>query len=368
MRLYDTMAGRKEEFAINNNSVSMLLCGPTVYDYSHVGHARMLLFYDMVARYFRQKGAHVRVLVNITDIDHKIFGRARSTGTSPRELATRFINELLRDLSSLGITGFTFARVSDHVQAAQELILQLVNGGQAYPAGGNVYLDTAAIESLGKLARMSRQDLDDCRLDISPAKKSPSDILLWNASESFDVTFHSNLLGNGIPWWHMQDSSVAMANFGGAYDIHGGASELVYPHHESHLAQLKALTALERPVRFWTHIGLVQLKGRKMSKSLGNAITIRDLLKRHSANAIRLYLYSKHYRDAFDFAEKDIERYEQINYLISSRRVGKSKLEKRFFERIEDDFDTPGALEVMVEAVKSRQVSDAMVSIFGLRY
>jgi cysteinyl-tRNA synthetase len=362
------MAGRKEEFAINSNSVSMLLCGPTVYDYSHVGHARMLLFYDMVARYFRQKGAHVRVLVNITDIDHKIFGRARSTGASPRELATRFIEELLRDLSSLDITGFTFARVSDHVQAAQELILQLVNGGQAYPAGGNVYLDTAGTESLGKLARMSRQDLDDCRLDISPAKKSPSDILLWNASESFDVAFHSNLLGNGIPWWHMQDSSVAMANFGGAYDIHGGASELMYPHHESHLAQLKALTALERPVRFWTHIGLVQLKGRKMSKSLGNTIAIRELLKRHSANAIRLYLYSKYYRDAFDFAEKSIERYEQINYLISSRRGAKSKLEKRFFERIEDDFDTPGALEVMVEAVKSSQVSDAMVSIFGLRY
>ncbi len=368
MRLYDTMAGRKEEFAINNNSVSMLLCGPTVYDYSHVGHARMLLFYDIVARYFRHKGAHVQVIVNITDVDHKIFGKARSTGSNPRELATKFINELLYDLSSLGITGFTFARVSDNVQVAQELILQLVNDGQAYSAGGNVYLDTASSESLGRLAKMTRQDLDDCRLDISPAKKSPSDILLWNASESFDVTFYNKSLGNGIPWWHMQDSSVAMANFGGAYDIHGGASELVYPHHESHLAQLKALTSLERPVRFWTHIGLVQTKGSKMSKSHGNTIKIRDLLKRHSANAIRLYLYSKHYRDAFDFAEKGIEKYEQINYLIAAGQIDKSKLENRFFERIEDDFDTPGALEVMVEAAKSRQLSNAMVNIFGLQY
>jgi cysteinyl-tRNA synthetase len=363
------MAGRKKEFAINKNSVSMLLCGPTVYDYAHVGHARMLLFYDMVARYFKQKGVHVRVVVNITDIDHKIFGKARSAGSSPHELATRFINELLRDLSSLGITDFTFARVSDYGQVAQELILQLVNGGKAYSAGGNVYLDTAGTESFGRLARMARQDLDDCRLDISPAKKSPADILLWNASEHFDILFHSKSLGNGIPWWHMQDSSVAMANFGGVYDIHGGANELAYPHHTSHLAQLKALTALEMPVSFWTHIGLVCMKGRKMSKSLGNTVKMRDLLKRHSANAIRLYLYSKHYRKAFDFVEKDIEKCEQINYYISTRHAGsKSKFENRFFDRIEDDFDTPGALKVIVEAAKSCKLSFAMVSTFGLQY
>jgi len=366
VRLYDTLAGRKDEFAIHNNSVRMMLCGPTVYDYSHVGHARMLLFYDFVARYFLQKGAHVQVLVNITDVDHKIFNKARATGSSSSELATRFIDELLQDLSSLGISGFAFARVSDHVQTAQELVLRLVSSGQAYSSGGNVYLDSAQSESLGSLAKMSRQDLDDCRLDISPAKKSPSDILLWNASEDFDIMY-SSTLGTGIPWWHMQDSSVAMANFGGVYDIHGGASELVYPHHESHLAQLKALTSLEKPVRFWTHVGLVRLKGKKMSKSVGNTIAIRDLLKRHSANAIRLYLYSKHYRSEFDFAEKDIERYERINSLLATaKQAGRSKLEGKFFKRIEDDFDTPGALEVMVEAAKSRQLSSAMVSTFGL--
>ncbi len=369
MKLYDTMAGRKEEFAIKNNSVSMMLCGPTVYDYSHVGHARMLLFYDLVARYFRQKDAQVRIIVNITDIDQKIFSKARSAGSSPLELATKFINELLHDLSSIGITGFAFARVSDHVRLAEELVLQLVRDGQAYHSGGNVYLDTVNTGSLGRMARMTRQNLDDCRLDISPAKKLPSDILLWNASEHFDLMFYNSTLGTGIPWWHLQDSSVAMANFAGAYDIHGGASELVYPHHESHLAQLKALTSLESPVRFWTHVGLVRLKGSKMSKSLGNTVAIRALLKRHSANAIRLYLYSRHYRDQFDFAEKGIEKYERINSLIAGKKAGpKSKLEDRFFERIEDDFDTPGALEIMVEAAKTRQLSDAMVSTFGLRY
>jgi cysteinyl-tRNA synthetase len=372
VRLYDTMAGRKEKFAASENHVRMLLCGPTVYGYSHVGHARMLLFYDLMARHFRSRKMRVSIVVNITDVDQKIFSKARATGTVPAELAGRFIKELLFDMSALGIGGFVLACASDHVGAARQLVAGLLKDGDAYSAGGNVYLDTASAPSFGRMARMARKDLDDCRLDISPAKKSPPDVLLWNASENFDAAFHDDVLGSGIPWWHMQDSSVAMASFGGLYDIHGGARELVYPHHESHLAQLQALTSRDKPVRFWTHVGLVSTKGKKMSKSLDNTIAIRDLLKRHSANALRLYFYSKHYRDDFEFAEKDLDRFERIDdNIAASVRAGgaRSKLAGRFFRCIEDDFDTPRALKALVEAARARSADlDAMVSVFGLRY
>jgi cysteinyl-tRNA synthetase len=330
----------------------------------------MLLFYDLMSRYFRSRKMGVSVVMNITDIDQKIFNKAMTA--SPTALAARFIGELLCDLSALGIDAFALARVSDHITMARQLVAGLLHAGSAYSAGGNVYLDANNVPSLGRMARMSRKDLDDCRLDISPAKKSPSDILLWNAGENFGVSFRDNVIGTGIPWWHMQDSSVAMASYGGSYDIHGGACELVYPHHESHLAQLQVLSSKEEPVRFWTHVGLVRRKGKKMSKSFGNTIAIRDLLRRHSANALRLHFYSRHYRDDCEFAESDLHRFQRIDNMVASALNSQScpvKMADRFLHCIEDDFDTPGALKVLMRAARSRSADlKAMVSVFGLRY
>jgi cysteinyl-tRNA synthetase len=336
----------------------------------------MLLFYDLMARYFKANGTRVRVIVNITDIDPKIFNESRAIGMTSEELSSKFINELLFDLSALGIDGFMLGRVSDHVKTAQHLVASLLKKDRAYSVDGSVYLDTSNMPSFGSLAKMTRQDLEDCRLDISPFKRSPADILLWNASENFNVIFCDSTLGKGIPWWHMQDTSVAVASFGGSYDIHGGATELIYPHHESHLAQMRGITSFDKPVRFWTHVGLVNVKGKKMSKSLGNTLTIRDLLRRHSSNAIRLYLFSKHYREDFHFAERDLEKFELIDAMLGAattnkrRTSRKTRIVDRFCERLEDDFDTPAATRIMIEAAKSRSLSDlsAMVTIFGLRY
>jgi cysteinyl-tRNA synthetase len=370
LRIYDTLAGRKKQFS-PSGAVRILLCGPTVYDYSHVGHARMLLFYDLVVRYFRYRGFAVNAVVNITDIDPKVFARARDEeeGVAPPALADRFVAELLRDTSALGIDGFSFARVSDYVEVAKNAIRDLLHAGIAYCAGGNVYLD-ASRAGTGALSKMSRKDLEDCRLDIAPGKKSPSDILLWNASEYFDLSFADNVLGRGIPWWHMQDTSVAIANFGGTYDIHGGASELVYPHHESHLAQLRAIAGND-PVKLWTHTGLVRVRGEKMSKSLGNAVTVRDLLKRHTANAVRLYLLSRHYRDIIEYDEKGIARFDELDAAIAAHLDGaKGKpLLKEFLRCLENDFDTPAALAVIRKAItsKSRDLK-IMASILGLGY
>jgi cysteinyl-tRNA synthetase len=367
LRIYDTLAGKTKPFS--SSSVRMLLCGPTVYDYSHAGHTRMLLFYDFAARYFRHRGRRVNAVVNITDIDPKIFARARAEGTSPRTLADRFIGELLRDASALGIDGFSFARVSDYVGTAQKEIRRLLDRGAAYGAGGNMYLDVSAT-GFGSMSKMSDKDLRDCRLDIAPGKRSPSDVLLWNASERFDVSFHDEILGDGIPWWHMQDTSVAMANFGGTYDVHGGADELVYPHHESHLAQLRALTGRRDPVRLWTHTGLVYVRGEKMSKSVGNTVTIRELLARHGANAVRLYLLSKHYRERLDFADRGINEFDELDGKIADSIGGTGRpMLDEFAHCVEDDFDTPGALEVMRKATSSASKDlKAMARIFGLRY
>ncbi len=386
MQAYDTLAAKKSEFA-PGKEVRMFLCGPTVYDYSHAGHARMLLFYDLAARYFRFSGAKVKAVVNITDIDPKIFARARKEGRAPREIADYYIGELLRDAvgvdvhldavgaadvlrdaGALGIDGFAFARVSDYVHVAQDLARRLLAEEKAYCASGNVYLD-ARRAGFGRLSKMTDSELADCRLDIAPGKKAPYDILLWNAAEHFDVSFPDRTLGSGIPWWHMQDTSVAMANFSGTYDIHGGADELVYPHHESHLAQLHALTG-KTPVRLWTHVGLVYVGGKKMSKSLGNTIAIRDLVRDHGANAVRLYMYGTHYRRRLDFSERELKKCAGLDSAIADvSQVKRTGHIAKFLQALDDDFDAPKAIKAMTEAAKAKSTNlQAMTGILGLRY
>jgi cysteinyl-tRNA synthetase len=350
----------------------MFICGPTVYDDLHAGHARMLLFYDLVSRYLRYRGKKVTALVNITDIDPKISARAQSEGVSPQYLAQKYAGRFLDDMSALAMDGFVFARVSDHVDVAKQLVKNLLKEGKAYSADGNIYLDTTTISKFGELSKSSREELDDCRLDISQGKRSPADILVWNASDHIGVSFADRHLGTGIPWWHTQDSSVAMANFGGRYDIHGGATELVYPHHEFHLSQLKVLTSSARPVRVWSHVGLVYSGGHKMSKSAGNVVTVRQLLK-YGTNAIRLYFYSKPYRQQFDFSEQDLAKFEEIDQAISAK-IGKTNHAKSnlkaFLQCLEDDFDSPSALKVMMDSVRSGNGKDlqVMAGILGLRY
>ena len=368
MKVYDTLAAKKKDFT-PGDVARIFLCGPTVYDYLHAGHARMLLFYDAVAGYLRSLGTEAKVIVNITDIDPKVFARAKAEGREPKELAGAYIGELLYDAAALGIDGFALARVSDHVQTARLLARRLLDEGKAYSAGGNVYLDANGA-GFGRLSKMTEQELADCRLDIAPGKKSPSDILLWDASEDFGASFPDDVLGGGVPWWHMQDTSVAMVSFGGRYDMHGGADELVYPHHESHLAQLSALTSESKPVKLWTHVGLVYAKGKKMSKSLGNTVAVRELLQDHSANEMRLYFYSTHYRKRLDFSEQDLARCAAADSVIAGAidKKNKATYMKRFMQKMDDDFDTPGAVKVMLEAACAGAGTGAMAEILGLRY
>jgi cysteinyl-tRNA synthetase len=257
----------------------------------------------------------------------------------------------------------------------------LLELGVAYSANGNIYLDTSKLESYGVLSKQSRDQLLLHRLDIGPNKKSQEDIMLWNCSDDFAFSWQSKF-GNGIPWWHMQDTAVAVENFGNNYDIHGGARELAYPHHEAHLAQYKLLTKMENPVKVWMHVGLVLSNGEKMSKSLGNVVWSRDLVHRYGQNLLRLYLFSTHYRDDIDFYENNLSTkkilLEKI-LLTGSKASGETdsqitKLIVDFFKSLDDDLNSPKAIEIFDEictkVIKGNSISrndfDHICQVLGI--
>ena len=380
MRIFNTLSGLKEKATPRDGNLRMLICGPTVYDFSHLGHARILLFYDLVVKYFMSSGKRATAILNITDIDPKISLRAKEEGSSAVDISNRFIKELMIDIQSLGINTLCIARTSDYVETAKKLILELLDKKRAYFSNGNIYLDTSSLVSYGKLSQMSREDLVNSRVDIAPGKKNPNDILLWNGIDDFGQKYYDKSLGVGVPWWHMQDSSVAMLIFNGLYDIHGGATELVYPHHESLLAQLQVLTSNQLPVKIWNHVGLVSINGKKMSKSFGNIIRIRDLIRKYNSNIIRLYIFSKHYRQPFMYSQSELDKFYSTDETIASalwRETGtkiphrRTRLTKEFTSYIENDVNTPAALELMIEtAIEGESIADLrhMVRIFGLSY
>ncbi len=368
MRIFNTLSGLKDKATPSNGNLRMVICGPTVYDFSHLGHARILLFYDLVARYLMLSGIRTTAILNITDIDPKISIRAKEERSSAADISNRFINELLIDIQSLGINTLSIARTSEYVETAIKLILGLLSEKRAYFTNGNVYLETSSIVPYGKLSRMSREDLVNSRVDIAPGKKNPNDILLWNSSDDFGQKYYDHSLGAGVPWCD------------GKYDMQGGATELVYPHHESVMAQLQVLTSNQQPVKIWNHVGLVSINGRKMSKSFGNIIRIRDLIRKYNSNIIRLYLFSKHYRQPFMFSQSELDKFYLTDETIASalwRDAGSKTIHRRtrltdeFTSYIENDVNTPDALDLMIEtARKQESMADLryMVRIFGLVY
>ena len=251
----------------------------------------------------------------------------------------------------------------------------------AYSANGNIYFDTKTISDYGIISKQSRQQLNLHRMDIGPNKKNQEDIMLWNCSEDFGFSWKGDF-GDGVPWWHIQDTTVAFENFGKHYDIHGGAKELAYPHHEAHLAQYKALTGIENPVKLWMHVGLVLSNGEKMSKSLGNMVLSRDLAEKYGQNLLRIYIFSTHYRDEINYSESDLcskkplleKIYNTKNKVSGSTSQVISDLIHEFFLSFEDDFDSPRALGIVDKictlVLKSEGISqqdfDKIIGVLGL--
>ncbi|MBS7618316.1 cysteine--tRNA ligase, partial [Candidatus Bathyarchaeota archaeon] len=362
MKIFNTMSNRLEEFD-SKTEVKMYVCGLTVYDHVHIGHARTYLAFDIVRRYLQFKGYKVFYVQNITDVDDKIINRARELGIDPLKLAEKFAEEGLRDLESVGIArADIYPRVTENIPDIIKAIQLLIEKGFAYEVEGNVYFDVLKFKDYGKLSKLSLEQIKaGVRGEIDERKRHFADFALWKRVEN-NFGFNSPW-GRGRPGWHIECSVMASKFLGSEIDIHGGAVDLIFPHHENEIAQSEAL--LERQfVRFWIHTGFLQVAGKKMSKSLGNFILLRDLLKRYDAEVIRLFFASAHYRSPIDFdyakleqAKASLEKiYGTLKRIISQAREreiseGERELQlkikatrEEFLENMDNDFDTVKAL------------------------
>ncbi len=331
--------------------LKILVCGPTLYNYMHLGHARLFITLDLLARYLVYKGYKPSILVILTDIDPKIFRKARDTKTNYKQIVDRYLAAFYNDLMLLNIdvNNISFALASDYAHYSHDLILELLANNHAYMNKGNVYFDTSSIDDYGILAKMSKEELTLKPIDLIEGKRNDHDFMIWNSREKFDYSIDSRELGEGLPWWHIQDTSIALANFG-SYDIHAGARELVYPHHEAQRAELKAFNA---NVRYWFHIGLLTMNKVKMGKSKGNIINVRDTINRYGMNALRLYLLSEHYRSDIEFDE---QRLKQFHTKIKDLRAGSNDI-----DILDDDLDTKFIIDNL-------SIDKEVESVLGLRF
>ncbi len=375
LRIYNTLTRQKECFTpLVPGQVGMYVCGVTPYDVSHIGHALSALVFDVIARYLRYRGYRVTVVKNYTDVDDKIIARANQRGVPTRELAERYIDSYRRDMAALAVEPPTQEpRATEHVAEMLALIDRLRAAGVAYVVDGDVYFEVRRFSPYG---RLSGRNLDDllvgARVEVDERKRDPRDFALWKAAKPGEPSWASPW-GPGRPGWHIECSAMAMKYLGESFDLHGGGQDLVFPHHECEIAQAEAATA--RPfARYWLHNGLLNLGAAKMSKSLGNVLTIEALRERHDPEALRLYLLQTHYRNPVEFSEEGVlgmrrplERYREL--VDEAGRLGPTDVEpssdgtllatvavqrERFEAAMDDDFNTPqaiGALNLLATAL-----------------
>ncbi|MCD6263836.1 cysteine--tRNA ligase [Candidatus Bathyarchaeota archaeon] len=376
LRVYNTLTRRKEDFTpIHGNRVYMFVCGPTTYDLSHLGHARTYIAYDIIARYLRYKGYTLFYVMNITDVDDKIINRARELGVEPLELARKYERAFYEDMASLGVDTINlFARASEHIPEIIDQIRVLLEKGYAYETETGVYYDITKFRDYGALSRQDPSELREHRIEPDPTKRNPGDFALWKKRRPEEMGWDSPW-GWGRPGWHIEDTAITTHYFGPQYDIHGGAIELIFPHHEAEIAQAEAATGRRPLVRYWVHTGILKIHGRKMSKSLGNFITIREALEKYQGEVLRFFFASTHYRSTIDFNERGLEQARRnlqtlYNVMEKVRRLTpKEEMEedevrleeevercrRGFIEAMDDDFNSPKALTSLLEL--SREVN-----------
>ena len=367
LHIHNTLTRRKEPFRpLVAGEVGMYVCGMTVYDYCHLGHARMLLVFDVVARYLRHRGYRLTYVRNITDIDDKIIARANENGEPFEAVTERFIAAMHEDCEALGIgPPDREPRATEYVDGMLDLIADLEDKGYAYLAdGGDVCFRVDRFPEYGKLSGNRVEALRaGARVEVDENKASAVDFVLWKAAKPGEPSWPSPW-GPGRPGWHIECSAMSMANLGEEFDIHGGGADLVFPHHECEIAQSEASTG-RRFARVWMHNAFVRIDGDKMSKSLGNFFTIRDILARHSGETVRYYLLTSHYRSPLNHSPGRLEEAEQsLRRLYGAlrglpdapdrpdgERGGEpgTVLEDRFHEAMDDDFNTPEALAALHE-------------------
>ncbi|GAA6185887.1 MULTISPECIES: cysteine--tRNA ligase [Alteromonadaceae] len=363
-QIYNTLTRQKETFKpLVAGKVGLYVCGITVYDVCHMGHARTYLSFDLMVRYLRHKGYEVNYVRNITDVDDKIIQRANQNGETPEQLTQRTIALMHEDFAAINLLEPDVEpRVTTHIPEIIDVIERLIAKGHAYQApSGDVLFDVSTYEQYGKL---SRQDLDQLnageRVEVSADKTDPLDFVLWKTVKPGEPYWDSPW-GQGRPGWHIECSAMNSKHLGTHFDIHGGGSDLIFPHHENEVAQ--SCCAFDTPyVNYWMHTGMVQVDSEKMSKSLGNFFTLRDVLKDYDAETLRYFLMSAHYRSQLSYSEDNIKQAKSaLERLYTALRdsqpnhdvdMQKGTYLQRFEAAMDDDFNTPEAFAVMFDLVK----------------
>lgn len=348
----------------------MFVCGPTVQGPPHLGHARTYVFYDVLARYLRHVGYEVEYVVNITDIDEKISRAAEEEGVGPFDVAERYSTRFIEDMRSLKVDSVDrYEKVSGYVGESIRQVSVLIDRGLGYVADGWVYFDTAKFRAFGKLSHQTKAELKLRPLELSPKKRNLTDFSLWRPESLVSGRWRSPW-GMGSPGWHIQDTAITLSLLGPQYDIHGGAYELIYPHHEAEIAQAESITGQKPLVRYWLHTGHLNLGGEKMSKSLGNTSTITELLKKVPADAVRFFLLKSHYRSDMELVgiEKATDELSEARERLAglSRQNGgkwgaaPSRTTVGFLDAMNDDIDTPRAIRWFLSRLRSsRSRADA---------
>lgn len=359
IRIYNTLSQRKEEFRpIEPGKVRMYVCGMTVYDYCHLGHARVLVAFDVITRYLRQRGYEVHYVRNITDIDDKILRRADENGEPYHELTGRMIQAMHEDEARLGVLSpDDEPRATAYIDEIIAMIHKLISAGHAYAAdNGDVYFAVDSFDGYGKLSKKKLEDLlAGARVDVQEAKRSPADFALWKAAKAGEVSWPSPW-GDGRPGWHIECSAMSTSCLGDTFDIHGGGPDLLFPHHENEIAQSECATG-HTFVHTWMHAGAIRVNKEKMSKSLGNFFTIREIMETYPAEVVRYFLVSSHYRSQVDYSEENLAEagrtltrlYHALRGIVPAKAadVPESGHDQRFAEAMDDDFNTAGAIAVL---------------------
>lgn len=359
IRIYNTLTQRKETFTpIEAGKVRMYVCGMTVYDYCHLGHARVLVAFDVVTRYLRNRGYDVTYVRNITDIDDKILQRAEENGEPFTELTERMIAAMHEDEARLGVLSPSAEpRATDYIAEIIAMIGTLIESDHAYAAdNGDVYFSVESFEGYGKLSKKKLEDLlAGARIDVQEAKRSPADFALWKAASEGEVSWPSHW-GNGRPGWHIECSAMSNRCLGDTFDIHGGGPDLLFPHHENEIAQSECATG-HTFVNTWMHAGAIRVNKEKMSKSLGNFFTIREILETYPPEVVRFFLVSSHYRSQVDYSEDNLAEagrslarlYHALRGIMPAEpgHVPETDHDRRFAELMDDDFNCPGAISVL---------------------
>ncbi|MEM5495779.1 cysteine--tRNA ligase [Paraglaciecola mesophila] len=364
LHIYNTLTRQKELFTpLHESKVGLYVCGITVYDLSHMGHARTYLSFDLMVRYLRHKGYDVNYVRNITDIDDKIIQRANENGETTSALTERTIAMMHEDFAAIGLLEPDIEpRVTTHMPEIVAIIERLIQRGHAYQAkSGDVLFDVSSYADYGKL---SKQDLDQLnmgsRVNVDSDKDDPMDFVLWKTVKPGEPSW-SSPWGEGRPGWHIECSAMNQKHLGEHFDIHGGGSDLIFPHHENEVAQ--SCCAYDTPyVNYWVHAGMVQVDSEKMSKSLGNFFTLRDVLQQHDAETLRYFLMSAHYRSQLSYSENNITQARSaLERLYTSLRDVKANIRvdmqstdyiTRFDKAMDDDFNTPEAMAVLFDVAK----------------